>query len=67
MECIGEDVPYTILTSFPRAVQAKEIEIVLFSWIVYESRVSRAAVMEKVMVDERMKARRGPRLSMASA
>jgi len=67
VECIGEDVPYTILTSFPRAVQAKEIEIVVFSWIVYESRVSRDAVMEKVMVDERMKARRGPRPSTASA
>jgi len=28
----------------------------VFSWIVYESRASRDAVMEKVMADERMKA-----------
>ena len=59
MECIGEDVPYATLTSFPRTVQAKESEIVVFSWIVYESRVSRDAVMEKVMTNERMKAMRG--------
>ena len=44
------------LTSFPRAVQAKDGEIVVFSWIVYESRASRDAVMEKVMADPRMKA-----------
>ena len=55
VECIGEDVPYGTLTSFPRAVQAKDGEIVVFSWIVYESRASRDAVMEKVMADPRMK------------
>ena len=56
VECIGEDVPYGTLTSFPRAVQAREGEIVVFSWIVYESRASRDVVMEKVMADPRMKA-----------
>jgi uncharacterized protein YbaA (DUF1428 family) len=56
VECIGDDVPYGTLTSFPRAVQAKEGEIVVFSWIVYESRASRDTVMEKVMADPRMKA-----------
>ena len=35
VECIGDDVPYGELTSFPRAVQAKEDEVVVFSWIVY--------------------------------
>ena len=35
VECIGDDVPYGELTSFPRAVQAKEDEIVIFAWIVY--------------------------------
>ena len=56
VECIGDDVPYGTLTSFPRAVQAKDDEIIVFSWIVYESRASRDAVMEKVMADPRMKA-----------
>ena len=44
VECIGDDVPYGELTSFPRAVQAKEDEIVIFAWIVYESRERRDAV-----------------------
>jgi uncharacterized protein YbaA (DUF1428 family) len=55
VECTGDDVPYGSLTSFPRAVQATEDEIVVFSWIVYESRASRDAVMDKVMGDPRMK------------
>jgi uncharacterized protein YbaA (DUF1428 family) len=55
VECIGDDVPYGEVTSFPRAVQAKDDEIVVFSWVVYESRQSRDAVMAKVMADERLK------------
>jgi uncharacterized protein YbaA (DUF1428 family) len=54
VECVGDDVPYGEVTSFPRAVQAKEDEIVVFSWIVYESRQSRDAVMAKVMADPRL-------------
>ncbi|TCL74865.1 DUF1428 family protein [Rhizobium sp. BK251] len=53
-ECIGDDVPYGELTSFPRAVQAKEDEVVIFSWIVYENREQRDAIMAKVMVDPRI-------------
>lgn len=55
-ECIGDDVPYGELTSFPRAVQAKEDEVVVFSWIVYESRQKRDEVNAKVMADPRIKA-----------
>ncbi|TIP12059.1 MAG: DUF1428 family protein, partial [Mesorhizobium sp.] len=55
VECIGDDVPYGELTSFPRAVQAKDDEVVIFAWVVYESRQSRDAVMAKVMADERLK------------
>ncbi|RWA61565.1 DUF1428 family protein [Mesorhizobium sp.] len=55
VECIGDDVPYGELTSFPRAVQAKDDEVVIFAWVVYESRRSRDAVMAKVMADERLK------------
>ncbi len=53
-ECLGDDVPYGELTSFPRAVQAKEGETVVFSWIVYESREHRDAVNKKVMSDPRL-------------
>ncbi|WP_046864793.1 DUF1428 domain-containing protein [Microvirga massiliensis] len=55
VECIGDDVPYGEYTSFPRAVQAKEDEIVVFAWIVYESREQRDAIMAKVMADPRLK------------
>ncbi|CAH2407525.1 DUF1428 domain-containing protein [Mesorhizobium escarrei] len=55
VECIGDDVPYGEVTSFPRAVQAKDDEVVVFSWAVYESRQSRDAVMAKVMADPRLK------------
>jgi len=54
VECFADDVPYGELTSFPRAVQAKEDEIVVFSWITYESREARDAINAKVMADPRM-------------
>ncbi len=54
VECVGDDVPYGQLTSFPRAVQAKDDETVIFSWIVYRSRADRDAVMAKVMADPRV-------------
>ncbi|GAC1040541.1 DUF1428 domain-containing protein [Rhizobium sp. No.120] len=54
VEAIGDDVPYGELTSFPRAVQATEDEVVMFSWITYESRESRDAILAKVMADPRM-------------
>ena len=60
VECIGDDVPYGEVTSFPRAVQAKDDEIVVFSWIVYESRAHRDQVNAKVMADPRMKQIMGP-------
>ena len=55
VECIGDDVPYGQLTSFPRAVQAKNDETVIFSWIVYRDRADRDRINEKVMADERLK------------
>jgi len=55
VECIGDDLPYGELTSFPRAVQAGEDEVVVFSWIVYGSRAERDAINAKVMADPRLK------------
>lgn len=54
VECLADDVPYGELTSFPRAVQAKDDEIVVFSWITYESREKRDEVNAKVMADPRL-------------
>ena len=55
VECVADDVPYGELTSFPRAVQAKDDEIVVFSWATYPDRASRDDIMKKVMEDPRMK------------
>jgi uncharacterized protein YbaA (DUF1428 family) len=55
VECIGDDVPYGELTSFPRAVQAAEDEVIIFSWITYRSREDRDAISKKVMDDPRWK------------
>ncbi|MGJ4855412.1 DUF1428 domain-containing protein [Labrys sp. KB_33_2] len=54
VECVADDVPYGEVTSFPRAVQAKEDEIVVFSWVTYRSREERDAIMAKVMADPRL-------------
>ncbi len=54
-ECVGDDVPVGELTSFPRSVQLKDDEVVVFAWIVYESKDQRDAINAKVMNDERFK------------
>ena len=54
VECIGDDVPMGELTSFPRAVQAKDDEVVVFSWVTYKSKASRDEIMPKVMADPRL-------------
>ncbi|MCX7303667.1 MAG: DUF1428 family protein [Hyphomicrobiales bacterium] len=56
IEASGEDVPYGELTSFPRAVQAKDDEIVIFAHITYKSRSERDRILKLVMQDPRMKA-----------
>jgi uncharacterized protein YbaA (DUF1428 family) len=55
VECVADDVPYGEVTSFPRAVQAKDDEVVIFSWVVYASRQSRDEVVAKVMADSRLR------------
>lgn len=55
VECTAQDVPYGELTSFPRAVHATDDEVVIFSWITYDSKAKRDEVMSKIMADPRMK------------
>jgi uncharacterized protein YbaA (DUF1428 family) len=55
-ECLADDVPYGEITSFPRAVQAEEGEVVVYSWITYPSREARDETNRKVMEDPRLKA-----------
>lgn len=54
IECWGDDVPDGEMTSFPMAVQRKDDETVVFSWILWPSKAARDEAMEKVMADPRM-------------
>jgi len=53
-ECWGDDVKPGKVTSFPQAVQLKEDETVVFSWIVFRSREERDVINKKVMEDPRL-------------
>lgn len=52
-EWIADDVKPGKLTSFPQAVMLKDDEVVIFAYIVYESREQRDEVNAKVMADKR--------------
>ena len=54
VECWDDDVPDGKLTSFPKAVQKKDDETVVFSWIVWPSKQVRDEGMKKVMADPRV-------------
>jgi uncharacterized protein YbaA (DUF1428 family) len=56
VECVGDDVPYGELTSFPRAVQAKDDEVVVLAWITYLTRAARDEINAKVFADPRLAA-----------
>lgn len=55
VDCWGSDVPEGKLTSFPKAVKAKDNEVVAFGWIEWPSKQARDEGMPKAMQDERMK------------
>ncbi len=55
VECVADDVKPGKATSFPQAVDLKDDEVVVFSWIVYESREHRDRINAAVMSDPRLK------------
>jgi uncharacterized protein YbaA (DUF1428 family) len=54
VEAWGDDVPVGKVTDFRSAVQAKDDETVVFSWIEYADQAAYAAAMEAMMRDPRM-------------
>lgn len=60
VECWGDDVPDGERTSFPKAVEKRDDETVVFSWVVWPSREARNEAMPKVMADGRMQEKTNP-------
>jgi uncharacterized protein YbaA (DUF1428 family) len=60
IECWGDDVPEGTVTDFRRAVQAKDDETVIFSWIEWPDKATRDAGMKMVMSDPRMSPESNP-------
>jgi uncharacterized protein YbaA (DUF1428 family) len=55
-EWLADDAPFGDFTSFPRAVQLKPDEVVVFAVITFADRAHRDAVNARVMGDPRMQA-----------
>ncbi len=60
VECWGDDVPEGKLTSFTLAVQRKDDETVVFSWITWPSKAVRDQGWEKAMQDPRISSETNP-------
>jgi uncharacterized protein YbaA (DUF1428 family) len=60
-ECVADDVTVGKRTSFPRSVKLKPDEVVVFSYIVYESRRERDRINKAVMADPRLKSMMDPK------
>jgi uncharacterized protein YbaA (DUF1428 family) len=53
-ECVGDDLAVKFGLPFPKLVNPKKGEVIVFSWITYKSRAHRDRVNAKVMKDPRL-------------
>ena len=60
LECWGDDVPAGKQTDFQRAVQAKDDEAIVFSWVEWPDKATRDAAMKKMESDPRMDPKTNP-------
>jgi uncharacterized protein YbaA (DUF1428 family) len=60
LECWGDDVPVGKLTDFRRAVQAKDDEVIVFSWVEWPDKTTRDAAMKKLSEDPSMSPEKNP-------
>ncbi|WP_413288215.1 DUF1428 domain-containing protein [Bdellovibrio sp. HCB337] len=54
IECVGEELEYGKVTSFPRSLKLKKGEVVILGWSTFKSRAQAERVMKKVMSDKRL-------------
>lgn len=47
-ECVADDVSDAEIASFPKSVQLKDDEIVVFAWVIYESKEKRDQANQKI-------------------
>jgi len=59
-ECIGDDMSPKMPATFPKMLENKRGDTVIFSWIVYKSKPHRDRVIAKVMKDPRILAMMDP-------
>lgn len=59
-ECWGDDVPAGKQTDFQRAVQARDDETVVFSWVEWPDKATRDAAMKRMMEDPRFDPKENP-------
>lgn len=53
-ECVGDDLSVKMGLPFPKGIQAKPGDAIVFSWITYKSKAHRDKVNAKVMADPRI-------------
>jgi len=53
-EYVGEDLKLEGTLSFPELINAKEDEVIVFGWVVFDSRETRDRANEQVSIDPRM-------------
>ena len=53
-EYVGDDLEFNGLRSFPATINAEKDEVVVFGWVVFDSRKARDRANERVAADPRM-------------